>query len=99
MDFIHKDQSSQHLNIPYNCFRFLRRSFSAQAFITCSRKGNWRGTHKTDKNGLVQGHAYTITGIFRVELKQGSNGRPPKKVHLIRVRNPWGDNNEWRGPE
>jgi hypothetical protein len=29
--------------------RFLRRSFAAQAFITCSRKGNWRGAHKADK--------------------------------------------------
>jgi hypothetical protein len=57
--------------------RFLRRSFAAQAFITCSRKGNWRGAHKADKNGLVQGHAYTITGIFRVDLKQ-QNGRAPR---------------------
>ena len=48
------------------------------------------------QNGLVQGHAYTITGIYRVELKQ-AEGRVAKKVHLIRVRNPWGDSNEWKG--
>ena len=49
-----------------NCFillRYLRRSFAAQAFITCSRKGDWREANKADLNGLVQGHAYTITGI------------------------------------
>jgi hypothetical protein len=51
---------------------------------------------KADKNGLVQGHAYTITGIFRVDLKQ-VRSRQPKKVHLVRVRNPWGDSNEWKG--
>ena len=48
------------------------------------------------QNGLVQGHAYTITGIYRVEVKQ-EKGKPAKKVHLIRVRNPWGDSNEWKG--
>ena len=42
--------------------RYLRRSFAAQAFITCSRKGDWREANKADLNGLVQGHAYTITG-------------------------------------
>ena len=44
--------------------RYLRRSFAAQAFITCSRKGDWREANKADLNGLVQGHAYTITGNF-----------------------------------
>ena len=35
-------------------YRYLRRSFAAQAFITCSRKGDWRQSYKADKNGLVQ---------------------------------------------
>ena len=39
-----------------------------QAFITCSRKGDWRHSRHADKNGLVQGHAYTITGLYRVGL-------------------------------
>lgn len=76
--------------------RFLRRSFASQAFITCSRKGNWKNAHKADKNGLVQGHAYTITGIYRVDLKKPKEHHK-KRVHLIRVRNPWGDSNEWKG--
>ena len=77
-----------------------------QAFITCSRKGDWRLSHKAEQNGLVQGHAYTITGhhhqhqkdhhrhcpgLFRV--KAGELGT----VCLVRVRNPWGDKNEWKG--
>ena len=32
-----------------------------------------------------------MTGVYRV----GGTGRG--KVSLIRVRNPWGDRNEWRG--
>ena len=71
-------------------YDFIRRSFSADAFITCSRKGDWRQAHASDMNGLVQGHAYTITGVYRLYLHD-------ELRHLVRVRNPWGDNNEWKG--
>ena len=42
---------------------------------------------------IYQGHAYTITGLYRVDVGRGRRN----KVHLIRVRNPWGDKNEWTG--
>ena len=41
-------------------------------------------------NGLVMGHAYTITRIALVEFR----GRD---VRLIRLRNPWGNEVEWTG--
>ncbi|VDN12301.1 unnamed protein product [Dibothriocephalus latus] len=41
-------------------------------------------------NGLIAGHAYTVTGMAPVTY-QG------KKVWLVRVRNPWGNNYEWKG--
>ncbi|CAL1529013.1 unnamed protein product [Lymnaea stagnalis] len=40
-------------------------------------------------NGLISGHAYSITGFRQVELF----GR---KVNLVRLRNPWG-RGEWQG--
>ena len=52
--------------------------------------GDWRQAHASDINGLVQGHAYTITGVYRLYLHE-------ILYHLVRVRNPWGDNNEWKG--
>ena len=43
-----------------------------------------------DENGLVGGHAYSITKVVQFE----SNGT----VHqLVRVRNPWGNWIEWAG--
>lgn len=42
----------------------------------------------------MQGHAYTITGLYRVNTA-GAERRD--RVSLVRVRNPWGDRNEWRG--
>ncbi|XP_065822159.1 calpain-1 catalytic subunit-like [Labrus bergylta] len=40
-------------------------------------------------NGLVQGHAYTVTGVKQVM----SQGTP---VNLVRVWNPWGQG-QWKG--
>ena len=73
-----------------NLYDYIRQSFSANAFITCSRKGDWRQAHASDVNGLVQGHAYTITGIYRIYVEN-------VLCYLVRIRNPWGDNNEWKG--
>ncbi|XP_019405119.1 PREDICTED: calpain-13 [Crocodylus porosus] len=42
------------------------------------------------KNGLVQGHAYTVTGARKIPYKNGSE-------HIIRLWNPWG-HGEWKGP-
>ena len=42
-------------------------------------------------NGLVMGHAYSITAIQTIH--DGPNG----PVVLLRIRNPWGEH-EWTGP-
>ncbi|KAA0192085.1 Calpain-B, partial [Fasciolopsis buskii] len=42
-------------------------------------------------NGLIAGHAYSVTGVSSV------NYRGRRQV-LVRCRNPWGGNYEWRGP-
>ncbi|KAF5401281.1 Calcium dependent cysteine protease [Paragonimus heterotremus] len=41
--------------------------------------------------GLITGHAYSITDVRRVTSRSGS-------VELVRLRNPWGNEEEWVGP-
>lgn len=71
-------------------YRLIERARSSGAFITCSRKGDWRFSNKADPNGLVSGHAYTITAVRKIKHQRGEE-------KMVRIRNPWGDNNEWKG--
>ncbi|KAK3859138.1 hypothetical protein Pcinc_034716 [Petrolisthes cinctipes] len=83
-------------------FRLILKASRDGAFITSSRKkdkpwkfqymnGDWRMAYKTDEHGLVEGHAYTVSGVARVMHKDLGT------VGLIRVRNPWANGAEWNG--
>ncbi|XP_071538694.1 calpain-A-like isoform X2 [Panulirus ornatus] len=72
-------------------YRLLLKASRHGAFITSSRKGDWRMAYKTDDHGLVEGHAYTVTGVARV------NHNDMGSICLIRVRNPWANSAEWNG--
>ncbi|KAL8596286.1 hypothetical protein ACOMHN_021325 [Nucella lapillus] len=45
-------------------------------------------------NGLIMGHAYSITAVRLLDLK---TPRVHGKIPLVRVRNPWGNECEWKG--
>ena len=48
-------------------------------------------------------HFQTITGLYRVpptseaEAERNASTFGDSRTHLLRVRNPWGDINEWKG--
>lgn len=42
-------------------------------------------------NGLVMGHAYSVTAVKQVKLSDGA------EAQLLRLRNPWGNDTEWNG--
>lgn len=71
-------------------YKLILRAQKAGAFVACSRKGDWRRSTKADANGLIPGHAYTVTDIAQIKHKMGEE-------KLLRIRNPWGDATEWRG--
>ncbi|XP_067008745.2 calpain-12 [Anabrus simplex] len=65
-------------------FRVMRDEFHAGSVILCG------SIPIEDRNsGIVQSHAYTITGL--ASFMQGT-----RRIQLLRVRNPWG-HKEWTG--
>ena len=44
--------------------------------------------------GLIKGHAYSITSVKLMNIQTPRmNGQIP----MVRIRNPWGNEAEWRG--
>lgn len=71
-------------------FKTMKRIFNKNSFLCCALEvQDGKYEHKLD-NGLVTGHAYSITHVLEASI--GSDN-----VRLIRLRNPWG-HREWNGP-
>ncbi|KAM6459277.1 calpain-14-like [Liasis olivaceus] len=64
----------------------LTRATYSRSLMGCQTHA---GPTRVLKNGLVAGHAYTVTGIRKVTCKHGPE-------NLVRLRNPWGKV-EWKG--
>lgn len=48
-------------------------------------------------NGLVNGHAYSVTAVKKIRLGEGLIAFFKRdSIKLVRCRNPWGDT-EWTG--
>uniref|UniRef100_S4R4M3 Calpain catalytic domain-containing protein n=1 Tax=Petromyzon marinus TaxID=7757 RepID=S4R4M3_PETMA len=77
---------------PPDLWLFLKRAENAGSLLSCSGVGErvprTRPEQKT-RDGLVLGHAYSITGVERVKVDG-------EVVELVRLRNPWGKV-EWNG--
>lgn len=85
----------KHMLSEKQMFKVLRKFIRRKAVIGAGTSGKDEGT-KTAKQGLVQGHAYSILDVR--EPKEGSNLNPlAKKFRLVKLRNPWGSF-EWSGP-
>ncbi|CAD5219944.1 unnamed protein product [Bursaphelenchus okinawaensis] len=66
------------------------RGFQMGSLFGCSIDADPEVTEARCDNGLVRGHAYSITALQTVS---GPRGMTP----ILRVRNPWGNDTEWNG--
>ncbi|XP_074025195.1 calpain-14 [Numenius arquata] len=71
---------------PPDLWDILTRATYSRSLMGCQTH---LGATKVLKNGLVAGHAYTVTGIRKVTCQYGPE-------NLVRLRNPWG-RIEWKG--
>jgi len=66
----------------------MTRAWERSSFLGCSIEPDPNIVEATTPQGLVRGHAYSITAIrsFDIETPRVSGTIP-----LLRVRNPWGN--------
>ncbi|XP_020500280.1 calpain-1 catalytic subunit [Labrus bergylta] len=74
---------------PHNLWELMCRAGQSKSLMGCGTPQGKTSENTVLPNGLVQGHAYTVTGVKQVM----SQGTP---VNLVRVWNPWGQG-EWKG--
>eukprot|EP00794_Sanderia_malayensis_P020617 gene20617-22652_t len=68
----------------------LLKSVDRQSLMCCSIEAKPNEVEAKLNNGLIKGHAYSVTGVKKVNVKG-------QHEILIRIRNPWGNEREWTG--
>uniref|UniRef100_A0A3B3YN38 Calpain 6 n=1 Tax=Poecilia mexicana TaxID=48701 RepID=A0A3B3YN38_9TELE len=78
-------------------FEDLLKVWNRGGIISSSIKPQGFGLESKTDNGLVRGHAYSVTDVKRVRLGHGLLAYfRNETIPLIRLRNPWGKT-EWTG--
>ncbi|XP_038074057.1 calpain-B-like isoform X3 [Patiria miniata] len=78
---------------PKNLFKIMFDAYNHDSQMGCSIDANPNEIEAKLSNGLIKGHAYTITDVRRVPIPGYGSSKP---IRLIRIRNPWGQT-EWKG--
>ncbi|XP_070835304.1 calpain-1 catalytic subunit-like [Chaetodon trifascialis] len=76
-------------NPPPELWELMCRAGQSTSLMGCGTPQGETSENTVLPNGLVQGHAYSVTGVKQVV----SRGQP---VNLVRLWNPWGQG-EWKG--
>eukprot|EP00092_Neocalanus_flemingeri_P017950 GFUD01019424.1.p1 GENE.GFUD01019424.1~~GFUD01019424.1.p1 ORF type:complete len:557 (+),score=139.71 GFUD01019424.1:131-1801(+) len=75
-------------------FTILLKAHQRKSMNGCSIKPDPDIYESKTRLGLIKGHAYTITKVVKARI---TTSRVEGVIPLIRVRNPWGNETEWRG--
>lgn len=81
-------------NAPSNLFKLMLKAYERSSLMGCSIEPDPNVTEAQTRQGLVRGHAYSITKVTYVDIATPSMSG---KIPLIRLRNPWGNETEWNG--
>ncbi|ESO00941.1 hypothetical protein HELRODRAFT_157317 [Helobdella robusta] len=79
---------------PSNLLAIMLKSFERESLMGCSIDAEPTQFESKLSNGLVMGHAYSITSVKMVDIKTANKAG---KIPLVRMRNPWGNEAEWKG--
>ncbi|XP_055593662.1 calpain-B-like isoform X2 [Uranotaenia lowii] len=79
---------------PKDLFDIIEKGFRNHAMFSCSLEPDPNRPEAETPQGLIRGHAYSITMAKLMDI-QTPNVKG--KIPLLRLRNPWGNANEWNG--
>ncbi|XP_047249010.1 calpain-8-like isoform X3 [Girardinichthys multiradiatus] len=74
---------------PPDLWELMSRAANFGALLGCSTPQEETSSSTSSPNGLVHGHAYTVTGVIQLMSRR-------KPVKMVRLWNPWGKG-EWNG--
>ncbi|XP_061725209.1 calpain-B isoform X6 [Cydia pomonella] len=81
--------------LPPNFYTILLKAYERNSLMGCSIEPDPHILEAETPQGLIRGHAYSITRLKYVDIETpGRQG----KIPLLRMRNPWGNEAEWNGP-
>ncbi|KAF8561011.1 hypothetical protein P879_03251 [Paragonimus westermani] len=79
---------------PPDLLKIMLKSQERCSLMACSIQADPNRVEAELPNGLIMGHAYSVTSVKVVNVSiPGRSGDIP----LVRVRNPWGNEAEWKG--
>jgi len=79
---------------PNDLFKIMQKGCSRGSLMGCSLDtGVIEGTQP---NGLISGHAYSVTRVATAKVTLPGRSTTAE-IPLVRVRNPWGNEAEWKG--
>jgi calpain, invertebrate len=81
-------------NAPSHLFQIMLKAQKKGSLMGCTIIAPDGKLEEQLSNGLISGHSYSVTDVRTIQVKttQGSEA-----IQMVRVRNPWGDSNEWKG--
>nr|XP_022332386.1 calpain-B-like isoform X18 [Crassostrea virginica] len=79
---------------PPNLFSIMLKASQRGSLMGCSIDADPNQLEARLSNGLVMGHAYSITSVLLMDIETPSMSG---KIPMVRVRNPWGNEAEWKG--
>jgi len=75
-------------------FTIMLKAYERCSLIGCSIEPDPNVYEAVTDDGLVRGHAYSLTKVVKARIE---TARISGEIPLVRVRNPWGNEVEWNG--
>ncbi|GFO35614.1 calpain-a, partial [Plakobranchus ocellatus] len=79
---------------PPNLLNIMLKAHDRGSLMGCSIDADPNKLEAELANGLIMGHAYSVTSVQLADIK---TSRMSGQIPMVRVRNPWGNGSEWKG--